>query len=59
MLASSGRSQSTRRSSPISSGLFSYVMSAPQLKIAPSIRRMSDGPVGLMPNSRPASMMAS
>jgi hypothetical protein len=34
-------------------------MSAFQLKIAPSIRRMSDGPVGFTPNSWPASMIAS
>ncbi len=49
--ASSGRSHATSRSIPSSIGLFSYVMSAPQLKIAPSILRMSLGPVGTTPNS--------
>src|SRR2546428_13288208 len=53
--ASSGRS-STSRPRPSSYGLFSYVMSAPQLKIAPSIRRMSDGPVGRTLYGAPAFM---
>src|SRR5712691_3969319 len=58
MHASSGRS-STRRPSPSSYGLFSYVISAPQLKIAPSILRMSDGPVGRTLYGAPAFITAS